>query len=113
MGSKQPLIPDLSLIFAQLRIQNTCLFILEWISAIPYHVDQNHFKMFIKIPESLFQDFEGVSGRNFSSLDNKHNETLAIITGEESLEDIVATGLIYPDQDCHPFHVTSKGSYEF
>ena len=69
--------------------------------------------MFYKIPQLLFQDFEEVSGRNYSNSDTKHVETLALIIGEESGTNIIANGLIYPDQDGHSYHVTSKGSYEF
>ena len=69
--------------------------------------------MFYKIPQSLFKDFEEVSGRNYSSSDTKHIETLALIIGEESGTNIIANGLIYPDQDGYSYYVTSKGSYEF
>ena len=67
--------------------------------------------MVIKVPEKLFQDFENISGRNFSSKDNQHVQTIAYIFGEEekSSNEIVANGLLYPDQDGHPYHVISKG----
>ena len=69
--------------------------------------------MFYKIPESLFHDFQEVSGRNFASSDTKHIETLAYIIGEdeESGTNIIANGLLYPDQDGYPYQVTSKGNY--
>ena len=69
--------------------------------------------MFYKIPQLLFQDFEEVSGRNFSNSNTKHIETLALIIGEESGANIIVNGLIYPDQDGHSNHVNSKGNYEF
>ena len=72
---------------------------------------QNSVKMLLKIPKELFDDFEYISGRNFSSKDNRHIETIAYIFGEEekSSNEIVANGLLYPDQDGHPYHVKSNG----
>ena len=67
--------------------------------------------MVIKVPDELFRDFEFISGRNYSSEDNQHVQTIAYIFGEEeeSSNQIVANGLLYPDQDGHPYHVISKG----
>ena len=64
--------------------------------------------MFYSIPQKLFKDFEEVSGWNYSSSDTKHIETLALIIGEESGTNIIANGLIYPDQDGYSSYVTSK-----
>ena len=67
--------------------------------------------MLFKIPEELFVDFEKVSGRNFCPSDNRHIETFAYILGEvaQSTKEIVAVGLLYPDQDGFSHHVISKG----
>ena len=66
--------------------------------------------MVIKVPEKLFQDFENISGRNFSSKDNQHVQTIAYIFGEEeSPSEIVGNGLLYPDQEGHAYYVISKG----
>ena len=72
---------------------------------------QNSVKMLLKIPKELFDDFEYISGRNFSSKDNRHIETIAYIFGKEDLlaNQIVANGLLYPDQEGYPYHVISKG----
>ena len=62
-----------------------------------------------KIPEKVFNDFEDIGGKNYSTKDHKHIETLAYLIGEESSNEIVVTELIYPDQDGEPSHVKSKG----
>ena len=68
--------------------------------------------MHYKIPEKIFQDFENIGGKNFSTSDHKHIETFAYIIGnEESSNGIIASGLIYPDQDGYPSHVKTKGMY--
>ena len=71
--------------------------------------------MVIKVPEELFRDFEYISGRNFSSKDNQHVQTIAYIFGEEEKlsNEIVGNGLLYPDQDGHPYNVISKGKTFF
>ena len=70
--------------------------------------------MVIKVPEKLFQDFEYISGRNFSSKDNQHVQTIAYIFGEEeSPSEIVGNGLLYPDQEGHADYVISKGKKNF
>ena len=72
---------------------------------------QNSVNMLLKIPQELFVDFEYISGRNFSSKDNRHIETVAYIFGKEDhlANQIVANGLLYPDQEGYPYHVISKG----
>ena len=68
--------------------------------------------MYYKIPEKIFQDFECIAGKNFSTSDHKHIETFAYIIGnEESSNGIIASGLIYPDQEGHASHVKTKGMY--
>ena len=52
-----------------------------------------------KIPEKVFNDFEDIGGKNYSTKDHKHIQTLAYLIGEESSNEIVVTELIYPDQD--------------
>ena len=70
--------------------------------------------MVIKVPEKLFQDFENISGRNFSSKDNQHVQTIAYIFGEEeSPSQIVGNGLLYPDQEGHADYIISKGKKKF
>ena len=70
--------------------------------------------MVIKVPEKLFQDFENISGRNFSSKDNQHVQTIAYIFGEEeSPSQIVGNGLLYPDQEGRADYVISKGKKIF
>ena len=62
-----------------------------------------------KIPEKVLHDFEYIGGRNYSTKDHKHVETLAYLIGEEeSLNTIFVTELIYPDQDGKNYHVSSK-----
>ena len=63
-----------------------------------------------KIPEKVFNDFEYIGGRNYSTKDHKHIETFAYLIGEEESNEIVVTELIYPDQDGHPSQI-SKGMY--
>ena len=60
------------------------------------------YKMDYKIPEKVFNDFEYIGGRNYSTKDHKHIQTFAYLIGEEEGNDIVVTELIYPDQDGHP-----------
>ena len=63
-----------------------------------------------KIPEKVLHDFEYIGGRNYSTKDHKHIETLAYLIGEEeSSNTIVVKELVYPDQDGQNCHVTSKG----
>ena len=64
-----------------------------------------------KIPEKVFNDFEYIGGRNYSTKDHKHIQTFAYLIGEEEGNDIVVTELIYPDQDGKTCHVNSKGTY--
>ena len=62
-----------------------------------------------KIPEKVFHDFEYIGGRNYSTKDHKHIETLAYLIGEEeSSNTIVVKELVYPDQDGQNCHVISK-----
>ena len=66
--------------------------------------------MSYKIPETVLHDFEYIAGRNYSTKDHKHIETLAYLIGEEeSSNTVVVTELIYPDQDGQNYHVISKG----
>ena len=68
--------------------------------------------MNLKIPEKVFNDFEYIGGRNYSTKDHKHIQTFAYLIGEEeSSNEIVVTELIYPDQDGYPSHVNTKGMY--
>ena len=68
-------------------------------------------KMLLKIPKELFDDFEDISGHNFSPTDNRHIETIAYILGEaaQTTKETVAVGLLYPDQDGFSHHVSAKG----
>ena len=68
------------------------------------------YKMDYKIPEKVFNDFEYIGGRNYSTKDHKHIQTFAYLIGEEKENDVVVTELIYPDQDGHPSQNT-KGMY--
>ena len=36
-----------------------------------------------KIPEKVFNDFEYIGGRNYSTKDHKHIQTFAYLIGEE------------------------------
>ena len=65
------------------------------------------------IPEKVFSDFEYISGRNYSSKDHKHIETLAFLIGDkDSSNQILVKDLIYPDQEEGPqFHAYSKGMH--
>ena len=67
--------------------------------------------MLFKIPKELFDDFEDISGHNFAPNDNRHIETIAYILGEaaQTTKEIVAVGLLYPDQDGFSHHVSAKG----
>ena len=67
--------------------------------------------MLLKIPKELFDDFEDISGHNFAPNDNRHIETIAYILGEaaQTTKEIVAVGLLYPDQDGFSHHVSAKG----
>ena len=67
--------------------------------------------MLLKIPKELFDDFEDISGHNFAATDNRHIETIAYILGEaaQATKDIMAVGLLYPDQDGFSNHVNGKG----
>ena len=67
--------------------------------------------MDFKIPEKVFNDFEYISGRNYSSKKHQHIETLAYLIGKEDSSEIVVTELIYPDQLGEPDNVTTKGSF--
>ena len=71
--------------------------------------------MLLKIPQELFDDFEDISGHNFAPTDNRHIETIAYILGEaaQTTKDIVAVGLLYPDQEGFSHHVIAKGKTFF
>ena len=63
-----------------------------------------------KIPEKVFNDFEYIGGRNYSTKDHKHIETFAYMIGEEeSSNEILVKELIYPDQDGQPCNVIHSG----
>ena len=63
-----------------------------------------------KIPEKVFNDFEHIAGRNYSTKKHQHIETLAYLIGEEgSSNEIVVNELIYPDQQGELDNVTAKG----
>lgn len=65
-----------------------------------------------KIPQKVFNDFEYIGGRNYSTKDHKHIQTFAYLIGEEeSSNEIVVTELIYPDQDGETCNVKSKGMF--
>ena len=72
------------------------------------------FKMKYKIPEKVFNDFEYIGGRNYSTKDHKHIETFAYLIGEEeSSDEIVVKELLYPDQYGQPCYVNNTGMILF
>ena len=67
-----------------------------------------------KIPEKVFNDFEYIGGRNYSTKDHKHIETFAYLIGEEeSSDEVVVKELLYPDQDGQPCYVNNTGMILF
>ena len=60
------------------------------------------------IPNLLIEQFESISAKNRSIFDSQHNETLALLIGQKCHKGNKVTGLLYPDQNGHAYHVDSK-----
>ena len=62
------------------------------------------------IPENLIQEFVKVSGKNYSSQDGKHIETLAFLVGySDEFNNTKATHLIFPRQKGDASKVDDQG----
>ena len=64
------------------------------------------------IPADLLRKFRDVSGSNYSK-QAKHVETLAFLLGYKSEENLIATDLIFPQQDATCSRVDDKGKLIF
>ena len=64
------------------------------------------------IPSELLRKFRDVSGSNYSK-NSKHVETLGFLLGYKSEENLIATDLIFPQQDATCSRVDDKGKLFF
>ena len=62
------------------------------------------------IPEDLLRKFHAVCAKNVSKVDGRHIETLAYLFGYESEGNLIATHLIFPEQDGTCSRVDNKGN---
>ena len=62
-----------------------------------------------KIPSSMLKEFSVRALKNFGNGGGKHLETLALIVGKKERDEIKATELIFPAQECHESFVDDKG----
>ena len=51
------------------------------------------------IPGNLLRTFQAVSGNNRSKINGRHVETLAYLFGYESEGNLIATHLVFPEQN--------------
>ena len=61
------------------------------------------------IPKELVRKFLEVAGKNLSSEDERHVETLAFLIGYREEGNRIATNLIFPNQKCLPGAVIDRG----
>ena len=66
-------------------------------------------KKMYKIPQTMLTEFSRRALKNFGK-NGKHLETLALIVGKKEGDEIIATELIFPAQDCHESWVDDKGN---
>ena len=69
-------------------------------------------KMYI-IPSDLLRTFRNVGASNYSKGNGKHVETLGFLLGHKSEENLIATDLIFPQQDATCSRVDDKGKLIF
>ena len=60
------------------------------------------------IPEDLLRKFRNIAANNHS-INGKHVETLGFLLGYKSEENLIATDLIFPQQDATCSRVDDKG----
>ena len=65
-------------------------------------------KMYI-IPADLLRKFRYIAANNLSSINGKHVETLGFLFGYKSGENLIATDLIFPQQEATCSRVDDKG----
>ena len=65
------------------------------------------------IPADLLRIFRDVSANNYSSTNGKHVETLGFLLGYKSEDNLIATDLIFPQQDATCSRVDDKGKQFF
>ena len=63
-----------------------------------------------KLPNQFIHEFLEVGGKNYSTKeDGTRLETMAFLLGHEELDEIIATHLVFPDQEGFASHVDDKG----
>ena len=65
------------------------------------------------IPADLLREFRDISANNYSSTNGKHVETLGFLLGYKAEENLIATDLIFPQQDATCSRVDDKGKLIF